>query len=93
MMASSLDYDTHLGQIVIGKIHQGEIKIGQTIVTANRQPPVKFQVETIFLASGLGRVKTEVAQGGQIVFLSGLSGIKDRRYFIRPKRFRSIAVN
>ena len=76
MMVSSLDYDTHLGQIVIGKIHQGEIKVGQTIVTANRQPPVKFQVETIFLASGLGRVKTEVAQGGQIVFLSGLSGIK-----------------
>ena len=38
MMVSSLDYDTHLGQIVIGKIHQGEIKVGQTIVTANRQP-------------------------------------------------------
>lgn len=76
MMVSSLDYDTHLGQIVIGKIHQGEIALGQTIVIANRQPPVKFQLETIFLASGLGRVKTEAAKGGEIVFLSGLSGVK-----------------
>src|SRR3989339_1628177 len=56
MMVSSLDYDTHLGQIVIGKIHQGEIIVGQTIVIVNRQPPAKFQAETIFLASGLGRV-------------------------------------
>ena len=76
MMVSSLDYDAHLGQIVIGKIHQGEIVVGQTIVIANRQPPAKFQAETIFLATGLGRVKTEIAKGGEIVFLSGLSGVK-----------------
>jgi GTP-binding protein len=76
MMVSSLDYDNHLGQIVIGKIHQGEVKIGQSIVIANRQPAERFQVETLLLAEGLGRTKTESAQGGEIVFLSGLKGIK-----------------
>lgn len=76
MMVSSLDYDAHLGQIVIGKVHQGKITVGQSIIIANRQPPVKFQVETIFLASGLGKIKSEAAQGGEIVFLSGLSGVK-----------------
>lgn len=76
MMVSSLDYDTHLGQIVIGKIHQGEVKVGQSIVIANRKPPERFQVETLLLAEGLGRTKVESALAGEIVFLSGLKGIK-----------------
>ena len=76
MMVSSLDYDNHLGQIVIGKIHQGEVKVGQSIVIANRQPAERFQVETLLLAEGLGRTKAESALAGEIVFLSGLKGIK-----------------
>ncbi len=76
LMVSSLDYDTHLGQIVIGKIHQGEVRVGQSIVIANRQPTERFQVETLLLADGLGRTKAESALAGEIVFLSGLKGIK-----------------
>src|SRR3989339_1416000 len=90
MMVSSLDYDNHLGQIVIGKIHQGEIIVGQTIVIVNRQPPAKFQAETIFLASGLGRVKTEIAKGGEIVFLSGLSGVKVGDTLSDPKDLETL---
>lgn len=90
MMVSSLDYDAHLGQIVIGKVHQGKITVGQSIIIANRQPPVKFQVETIFLASGLGKIKSEAAQGGEIVFLSGLSGVKVGDTLSDPKDLEAL---
>jgi small GTP-binding protein len=32
MLVSALDYDSHLGQMVIGKIHQGTLSPGQTVI-------------------------------------------------------------
>lgn len=75
MMVSSLDYDNHLGQVVIGKVHQGKVAVGQSVVASDHGSG-KFQIESIMLADGLGRKKVALASTGNIVFLSGLSGIK-----------------
>lgn len=91
MMVSSLDYDNHLGQIVIGKIHQGEVKAGQTVVIANRQQPEKFQIETVYLAEGLGRTKVDSAKAGEIVFLSGSKGVKVGDTLTDPKDLTPLA--
>lgn len=84
MMVSSLDYDDHLGQVVIGKVHQGTIEVGQP-VAASDHGSGQFQIETIMLADGLGRKKVAKASAGDIVFLSRLSGVKVGETLMDPK--------
>ena len=53
MLVSSIDYNPHLGRIAIGKITQGTLKLGQSVVLTNRigKP---FSVQRILLSEGLG---------------------------------------
>lgn len=75
MLVSSLDYNPHLGRIVIGKIAQGKVRPGQkTVLLADKPEAVK--VEKVFVASGLGRTETNLAQAGDIVALSGIGSAK-----------------
>ncbi len=73
MVISSLDYNVHLGRIVIGKVYRGSVKQGQrvTLVGSNT-----FIVESVLLSEGLGRVKVESANAGDIVALTGIAEAK-----------------
>ena len=72
MLVSSLEYDLHLGRIVIGKIHQGEIKKGlKVILTEN--PTKVWTVEKLMVYEGLGKKEIEEAQSGEIIAFSGVT--------------------
>lgn len=71
MVVSSLDYDSHLGKLIIGKIHQGQISKNQIVVTSD-DPQKKWLVDRIMLSKGLGKVETDTATAGDIVTLSGI---------------------
>ena len=72
MLVSSLEYDSHLGRIVIGKIHQGEIKKGlKVILTEN--PAKVWTVEKLMVYEGLGKKEIEEAQSGEIIAFSGVT--------------------
>ena len=72
MLVSSLEYDSHLGRIVIGKIHQGEIKKGlKVILTEN--PTKVWTVEKLMVYEGLGKKEIEEAQSGEIIAFSGVT--------------------
>jgi GTP-binding protein len=75
MLVSSIDYNPHLGRISIGKITQGSIKLGQSVILTNR-PTKPFSVQRILLSEGLGRVEVEEAQTGDIVGIPGLSEVQ-----------------
>ncbi len=72
MLVSSLDYNSHIGRIVIGKIFRGTIKPSQKVVLL-QEPPKAGQIEKVFVSSGLSRVETTEAKAGDIVALTGLS--------------------
>jgi len=72
MLISSFDYDQHLGRIVVGKINSGGIKKGDTIVIANH-PDKKFNIDKIFVSSGVGKEIVESAIAGDIVGIAGIS--------------------
>lgn len=74
MLVSSLDYNPHLGRIAIGKITQGMLKKGQTIIETGR-PGKPFSVQRILLSEGLGRVEAEEAATGDIVAIPGMSEV------------------
>lgn len=75
MLVSSIDYNPHLGRIAIGKITQGSIKLGQSVILTNR-PNKPFTVNRMLLAEGLGKVEAGEAQTGDIVGIPGLPEVQ-----------------
>ena len=71
MMVSALDYDPHLGRVVIGKIHQGVTAPGKRIMRG-QSPGETREITAVMVAEGLKRVKTDVAYAGDIVALTGM---------------------
>lgn len=75
MLVSSIDYNPHLGRIAIGKITQGSLKTGQSVILTNR-PGRPFSVQRILLAEGLGKTETDSAVSGDIVGIPGMEGVQ-----------------
>lgn len=75
MLISSIDYNPHLGRIAIGKIAQGTIKVGQSVIVTTR-PTRPFSVQRILLSEGLGRVEVESASTGDIVAIPGIEEVQ-----------------
>lgn len=71
MAISSLDYDSHTGRSVIGKIHQGEISQGNKVVLSSN-PEKYYKIEKLSVYDGLGKVEVEKAASGEIIIISGV---------------------
>lgn len=73
MLVTSLDYDTHKGKHIIGKIKRGSLTKGQALVLlkANDQK-VAGKAETIRLSHGLKKIEVEKAVAGDIIDLTGV---------------------
>lgn len=74
MLVSSLEYDSHLGLIVIGKVHQGSIKSGQKVVINSEPSP--HPIEKVMVSQGLEKEMVNQAEAGEIVALSGLKHVR-----------------
>ena len=75
MLISSLDYNSHLGRIMVGKIFRGSVKPGQKVILLGE--PNKFcQIDKVYVSSGLTRCEVAEAKAGDIVALTGISETK-----------------
>ena len=70
MVISSLDYDNHLGRIIIGKIEQGTIKTGDRLYLIGDN--VSFTADKLMTSQGLERISAETAGVGQIIAIAGV---------------------
>ncbi len=72
LQVTTLDYSEYLGRIVIGKIHNGTIRMGQqaALVTETGQI-VKAKVTKLMGFEGLKRIDLEEASAGSIVAVAG----------------------
>lgn len=81
MQVSSLDYNSYVGVIGIGRIKQGKIKRGQQLSLIDSEGKVRNNVkmQQILGFHGLERVEVETAQAGDIICFSGIDklGISD----------------
>ena len=82
---STLDYDSFLGYVAIGRIQSGEIKVGERVALV--RPPRRekvgappsvevFRVRKLLGFQGLRRFERESAQAGDIVALSGMETLE-----------------
>lgn len=72
MLISSIDYDTHLGRIAIGKILQGPLLSGQKthIIQISNS---NYTIENFFTFAGLERIEATEATTGDIVAIPGIA--------------------
>ncbi len=74
LQVTTLDYSEYLGRIVIGKIHNGTVQVGQqaALVKENGQI-VKAKITKLLGFEGLKRVELTSASAGHIVAIAGFS--------------------
>lgn len=71
MVISSLDYNPHIGRILIGKVHRGVVSPGLR-VNLTHDPTRVYTIETVFVSQGLARREVDRAEAGDIVGLTGV---------------------
>lgn len=74
LQVTTLDYSDYLGRIVIGKIHNGSIRMGQqaAIVTETGEI-VKSKISKLMGFEGLKRIEIEEATAGNLVAVAGFA--------------------
>jgi len=78
LQITSLDYSDYLGRIGIGRVTNGVLKTGQTILMTGEKGDAgaRAKITKLFGFSGLSRVPIGEASPGDIVAIAGIEGIK-----------------
>ncbi|MGI5922044.1 MAG: translational GTPase TypA [Syntrophomonadaceae bacterium] len=76
LVVSSIDYDTYVGRIGIGKISRGQMTKGQEVVLCNTSgKEQKVKISTLYTFEGLKKTEVERAAAGEIIAISGIEDI------------------
>jgi GTP-binding protein len=75
-LVSAIDYDNYLGRIGTGKVHNGQIAAGDTIMLMKQDGEnVQAKVSKLFSYEGLKRTEIKKAYAGDIISIAGIEGI------------------
>jgi len=73
MVVTSLDYDTHKGKHIIGRIKRGNLTKGQSLVLINKDgKKIPGKADTISLSHGLKKIEVNKVPAGDIIDLTGV---------------------
>ncbi len=78
MLVSSTEQNEFLGKLAVGKIEQGQLKVGDNLNVTNYHDDSKnmnFKVQNLFQFAGLKRIPVESAKVGDIVCIAGATDI------------------
>ena len=76
MLVAALDYDNYLGQVSVGRISNGTLRMRDDVALLGRDGEViTHNIERIFVFRGMERVEVSEAYAGDIVAVSGLDGV------------------
>jgi GTP-binding protein len=76
MLVAALDYDNYLGQVALGRITRGTIKLRDNVaLLARGNETSTHNLERIFVFRGMERIEVPEATAGDIVALTGPEGV------------------
>ena len=76
MLVAALDYDNYLGQVALGRITRGTLKLRDNVALLGRgEESSVHNLERIFVFRGMERVEVPEAKAGDIVALTGPEGV------------------
>ncbi|HEV2339881.1 MAG TPA: translational GTPase TypA [Patescibacteria group bacterium] len=76
MLVTSLDYDSHKGQHVIGKILRGTLKKNQQLILIQEHATSLFRPGSLSLTMGLKKEEVEQAGAGNIIDITGTTNAR-----------------
>lgn len=75
-LITNVEYNNYVGQLAIGKIHNGKVKKNQDVMLIKRDGKmVRGKVSVLYGYEGLNRVEIPEASAGEIISIAGLSNI------------------
>ena len=76
MLVAALDYDNYLGQVAIGRVFRGNIRLRDSVALIGRDNQVvPHTLEKVFVFRGLERLEVAEAQVGDIVAVAGVENV------------------
>ena len=76
MLVAALDYDNYLGQVALGRVTRGTLKLRDQVALLGRSDVSTIHpLERIFVYRGMERVEVQEAKAGDIVALTGPEGV------------------
>lgn len=78
MLVSSIDYNSYVGRIAIGRIERGVLRQNQEVVVCDYHNPernIRARATNLFQVEGLARTSVTEAKIGDIVCISGIEDI------------------
>lgn len=73
MLVTNLKYSSYVGQIAVGRIQSGKVKVNERLILIGKDGSKKsFSVTSLETYSGLGTSKFETLEAGNIALLAGL---------------------
>ncbi len=76
LLVTSLDYNSHLGRIGVGRISRGTIKAGTQVSRITRDGKVSRQkITQIFTFQGLSKREVDEASAGDIITFAGITDV------------------
>jgi GTP-binding protein len=77
MLITSLDYSNYIGRIAIGRLRRGYLKAGMNISLVKRDGTIqKSRVKELYVFEGMGKVKVDQVQAGDICAVVGIDGFE-----------------
>lgn len=75
MQITSLDYSSYIGRIAVGRVARGTLQSGMQIQLIKRKGGmVKSRIKELYIFDGLGKMKTESVECGDICAVVGIEG-------------------
>ena len=76
MLVAALDYDNYQGQVSVGRISNGTLRMRDDVALLGCDGEISMHnIERIFVFRGMERVEVPEAYAGDIVAVSGLDGV------------------
>ena len=77
LLVSNIDFDEYTGRVGIGRIERGTIHNGETVAMCKKDGTVQnIKIGKLYTYDGLNRVEIEEAYCGDIIAVTGLTGVE-----------------
>ena len=76
LLVAALSYDSHVGQIAVGRIARGRVSLGDQVARVTGDGAItSHKVSKLFVFDGLSRLEIAEAEAGEIIALAGLGQV------------------
>jgi len=76
MQPFNLGYDNFLGRLAVGRVQEGRVKVGETVIIKKPTGETRSgKITKLYTFHGISRKEVEVAEAGDIVMIAGIADI------------------